>query len=71
MSQDEGGGKKKGKKGKKDEGVVMLDACAAPGNKTTHLAAIVNEGLEGRVNKVIALDRASERIKVRRGAAVF
>jgi len=55
-------GKKKGK-GKEKNGVVMLDACAAPGNKTTHLAAIVNKNCAIK-NKVIALDRASERIKI-------
>jgi putative methyltransferase len=56
---DVGPAKKKGKKGKDKNGVVMLDACAAPGNKTTHLAAIVNDGCEVQ-NQVIALDRASE-----------
>ena len=41
---------------------VFLDACAAPGNKTTHLAAIVNSTSKVKSkNTVIALDRGGDR----------
>ena len=44
---------------------VFLDACAAPGNKTTHLAAIVNGTSSKKTkNTVIALDRNGDRIKI-------
>ena len=44
---------------------VFLDACAAPGNKTTHLAAIVNStSKEKTKNTVVALDRSGDRIKI-------
>jgi len=41
---------------------TFLDACAAPGNKTSHLAAIVNGG-SNKVN-VMGLDRDSKRVKI-------
>lgn len=46
----------------------FLDACAAPGNKTTHLADLVSrrrrpEGGEGCV-QVLALDRDGDRVKI-------
>lgn len=44
---------------------VFLDACAAPGNKTTHLAALVNQASSKKTsNKVVALDRSGDRIKI-------
>jgi putative methyltransferase len=44
-----------------DDGDV-IDGCAAPGNKTTHLAAIINEENEsGKQQKVIAFERDKTR----------
>lgn len=43
----------------------FLDACAAPGNKTSHLAAIVNAPGAPR-NLVLGLDRAEARVKILR-----
>lgn len=48
----------------------MLDACAAPGNKTTHLACLCSQNdhnidaLKASDRKVYALDRDSRRIKI-------
>jgi putative methyltransferase len=60
---------KKGKKAKKADNadaseapIKFLDACAAPGNKTTHLAAIVNQGVNAC--RVMGLDRDSKRVKI-------
>ena len=39
-----------------ERGATVLDACAAPGNKTTQLAAIV-----GRTGQVIAIEKDSKR----------
>jgi len=38
---------------------VVLDACAAPGNKTTHLASLM-----GSSGQVIALDRDQKRLEI-------
>ncbi|XP_055881334.1 tRNA (cytosine(72)-C(5))-methyltransferase NSUN6-like isoform X3 [Biomphalaria glabrata] len=40
------------------EGEIILDMCAAPGGKTTHIA-----GLIGDKGLVIALDKSSQRVK--------
>ncbi|KAK9240023.1 S-adenosyl-L-methionine-dependent methyltransferase [Lipomyces kononenkoae] len=40
-------------------GEIVIDACAAPGNKTTHLAAIM-----GNIGKVIAYELNPDRAKV-------
>lgn len=38
---------------------IILDMCAAPGNKTTHLAQLTND--EGRI---VALDKSEKRVKM-------
>ena len=53
----------------KDGCVDVVDACAAPGNKTTHLAALLQDQLNSTsvpnaTSKVFALDRDSKRIKI-------
>lgn len=42
---------------------VVIDACAAPGNKTTHLCALMAEG-GSQQGKVIAFERDPQRFKV-------
>ncbi|KAJ8102307.1 S-adenosyl-L-methionine-dependent methyltransferase [Lipomyces tetrasporus] len=42
-----------------EPGEIVVDACAAPGNKTSHLAAIM-----GNIGKVIAYELNSDRAKV-------
>ena len=41
----------------KSEDGDCLDACAAPGNKTTHLAAILHEGRAAAQSKIYACER--------------
>ena len=41
------------------KGEKILDACAAPGSKTTHLAALANDDAE-----IIAVDRSEKRLKI-------
>ena len=43
----------------------VIDACAAPGNKTTHLAAILGESAtqNGKIHRVIACEKDPERSK--------
>lgn len=45
------------------EGQVVVDACAAPGGKSTHLALLGGEGC-----RVIAVDRNAKRLKAMREA---
>ncbi|KAK9806991.1 hypothetical protein WJX72_009771 [[Myrmecia] bisecta] len=44
---------------------TVLDACAAPGNKTTHLAALLGPGF----GKVLAFDKDARRLERLRAAA--
>jgi putative methyltransferase len=58
-----------GSTGPNDHNCDYMDACAAPGNKTTHLAALINEQLllknkVTRKSQVFALDRAENRIGI-------
>ena len=41
------------------EGEKILDACAAPGSKSTHLAELTNDNSE-----IIAVDRSEKRLKI-------
>ncbi len=41
------------------EGEKILDACAAPGSKSTHLAELTNDSAE-----IIAVDRSAKRLKI-------
>ncbi|ABM71697.1 Sun protein (Fmu protein) [Prochlorococcus marinus str. MIT 9515] len=41
------------------KGEKILDACSAPGSKTTHLAALVNDDAE-----ILAVDRSEKRLKI-------
>ena len=41
------------------EGEKILDACAAPGSKSTHLAELTNDNAE-----IIAIDRSERRLKI-------
>ncbi len=41
------------------KGEKILDACAAPGSKTTHLAALTNDDAE-----IFAVDRSEKRLKI-------
>ena len=41
------------------EGEKILDACSAPGCKTTHLAALANDAAE-----ILAVDRSEKRLKI-------
>jgi len=41
------------------KGEKILDACAAPGSKTTHLAALANDDAE-----ILAVDRSEKRLKI-------
>tara|TARA_B100000989_G_scaffold65251_1_gene45333 strand:- start:970 stop:1575 length:606 start_codon:yes stop_codon:yes gene_type:complete len=41
------------------KGEKILDACSAPGSKTTHLAALANDGAE-----ILAVDRSEKRLKI-------
>mmetsp|Transcript_26726 Transcript_26726/g.62457 ORF Transcript_26726/g.62457 Transcript_26726/m.62457 type:complete len:602 (+) Transcript_26726:151-1956(+) len=60
-SNDSNGGKKRVK-------IDYLDACAAPGNKTSHLAALVlaanQDGDASRVSTIHALDKSPDRYKL-------
>ncbi|WP_288262091.1 16S rRNA (cytosine(967)-C(5))-methyltransferase, partial [uncultured Prochlorococcus sp.] len=42
-----------------EEGEKILDACAAPGSKSTHLAELVNDNAE-----ILAVDRSAKRLKI-------
>ncbi len=42
-----------------NKGDKILDACAAPGSKTTHLAALVNDNAQ-----ILAVDRSEKRLKM-------
>ncbi|KAK9819564.1 hypothetical protein WJX81_004895 [Elliptochloris bilobata] len=46
-----------------EPGWTVLDACAAPGNKTTHIAALM-----GGIGRVLAFDKDARRLKRLRGA---
>lgn len=39
----------------------IIDACAAPGNKTSHLSALVKESGRGDDTKIYAFDKSSTR----------
>jgi len=41
------------------EGEKILDACAAPGSKSTHLAELTNDSAE-----ILAVDRSAKRLKI-------
>ena len=41
------------------EGEKILDACAAPGSKSTHLAELANDSAE-----ILAVDRSAKRLKI-------
>ena len=41
------------------KGEKILDACSAPGSKTTHLAALANDDAE-----ILAVDRSEKRLKI-------
>jgi len=41
------------------EGEKILDACAAPGSKSTHLAELANDNAE-----ILAVDRSAKRLKI-------
>ena len=41
----------------------IIDACAAPGNKTTHLAALVSQTNRGLRRKIFAIERDVDRAK--------
>ncbi len=41
------------------QGEKILDACAAPGSKSTHLAELVNDSAE-----ILAVDRSEKRLKI-------
>ena len=43
------------------EGEKILDACAAPGSKTTHLAELTNDSAD-----ILAVDRSEKRLKILR-----
>lgn len=46
------------------DGGDVIDACAAPGNKTTHLAALSSASLHGKpIRKIFAFERDRQRIK--------
>ena len=42
----------------------IVDACAAPGNKTTHLAAIVHSHNDGQPTKIYACERNGARTQI-------
>ena len=44
---------------KPKEGEKILDACAAPGSKSTHLAELANDSAE-----ILAVDRSEKRLKI-------
>jgi putative methyltransferase len=44
----------------------LIDACAAPGNKTSHLAALIMESGRGDAVKILAFDKSEVRWKLLR-----
>ena len=47
----------------------VIDACAAPGNKTTHIAAQIS--YEGKNGKIFALDKSARRAKLLEERAIL
>jgi putative methyltransferase len=49
---------------KNDEPIHIIDGCAAPGNKTTYLAAKLSSMFTNSSNTIHAFDRDTKRVKV-------